>query len=173
MLTRAFNHRLPATLPAQADDRAGIERLARWMDSAFTLPGTNIRFGFDALIGLLPGAGDTIATLVSLYILGIAQRAGASKATLLRMGVNIAADLLVGAIPVLGDLFDVYFQANRRNVALLARQMAAAPGEVRRLERRDRWFVWMVIGVLVLMLSASVYAAGRLVAWIGSALLGS
>jgi hypothetical protein len=167
MPTRAVSRRIPLHAASKPGD-SGVEQLARWLDSAFTLPGTNIRFGLDSLLGLLPGAGDTLTSLVSLYILSAAHRRGASKATILRMALNVAIDFTIGAIPVLGDLFDLYFKSNQRNVALLQRHLAATPGEQRQLQRGDRWFVTMVIVALALILAACVYAAVRSAAWAAS-----
>lgn len=172
MATRAIARPIPIQRRHRGASDAGVRLLARWMDSAFTVPGTNIRFGLDSLIGLIPGAGDTVTSLVSLYILSAAHRQGASKATLLRMGFNVAVDLIVGAIPLLGDLFDVYFKSNQRNVALLERRLAATPIESRQLQRSDRWFVWTIMAVLLLILAACLYAAAHLAVWIGSRLFG-
>jgi hypothetical protein len=98
---------------------ARLDALANLLDSALIVPGTNIRFGLDALIGLFPGIGDLITTATSLYIVHEARQLGAPKHLILRMIGNIALDGIVGAVPVLGDAFDVLFRANRRNMALL------------------------------------------------------
>ena len=103
---------------------AEIEHLAEWMDSRWRIPGTSWRFGLDGLIGLVPGIGDTVTLLLSLYIVGLGVRLGASPATVLRMLVNVALDALIGAIPILGDVADVAFKANKRNLALLRREFA-------------------------------------------------
>src|SRR6185369_7524402 len=86
-----------------------LELLARLMDNAFEIPGTNVRFGLDAIIGLIPGLGDTLTSFVSLYILKAASRAGVPRVTLLRMATNLGIDYIVGIVPVAGDLFDVYW----------------------------------------------------------------
>lgn len=96
-----------------------LDGLADLMDSRFRLPGTGIRFGLDALVGLIPGIGDGLVTLPAFYILARAHRLGAPKTLLFRMAVNVGIDFLIGAIPLIGDLMDVGFRANRRNVALL------------------------------------------------------
>jgi hypothetical protein len=80
---------------------------------------TNIRFGLDALIGLVPGIGDAITTVLSLYIVNEARALGAPRLLLARMLANVALDGFVGAIPLFGDAYDVAFRANRRNMALL------------------------------------------------------
>jgi hypothetical protein len=109
------------TLSAAEADRA-IRRL-RWLstllDSAVRVPGTRFRFGIDPLLGLIPGAGDAVSTLCSLYILYEAARLGRPRTVLARMTANIALDTLVGAIPILGDLFDFAFKANQRNLRLI------------------------------------------------------
>jgi hypothetical protein len=96
-----------------------LDRLATLLDTAFVLPGTNIRFGADALIGLAPGIGDTITTALAAFIVYEAHKLGVPRRVLIRMIGNVAIDGLVGAVPVFGDLFDVVFRANRRNVKLL------------------------------------------------------
>lgn len=105
---------------------ADLERLADLMDSRFRVPGTDIRFGLDAVLGLVPGVGDGLVSLPGVYIIVRAHRMGAPFLLLSRMALNLTIDLVVGAIPLLGDLFDVGFRANRRNVALLRRHFSRA-----------------------------------------------
>ena len=93
--------------------------LARVLDEAIRIPGTNIRIGLDALLGLLPGGGDVAGGVFSGLIILQAARAGAPTPVLGRMLANVAIDVVVGAIPILGDLFDVAWRANSRNVRLL------------------------------------------------------
>lgn len=100
-----------------------LEQLAQWMDNRFIIPGTNVRFGLDSLLGLIPGLGDTVTALPAIYVVMAAQRLGVSRFVLARMIGNIGMDMLVGAIPLLGDLFDLGFKANSRNVALLRRHL--------------------------------------------------
>ena len=107
---------------------ARLEALAQLMDGAFIIPGTNIRFGLDALIGLVPIAGDLIASLVSSYLIWEARQLGASRWVIARMIANTAVDTVFGAVPIVGDAFDVLFRANLKNLALLRRH----------LERRGR-----------------------------------
>jgi hypothetical protein len=96
-----------------------LYRVAWLLDEAFRIPGTRQRFGLDALIGLIPGVGDTLGALLSTYIIVEAARRGASVWTVTRMLGNVAFETLIGAIPIVGDLFDVVFKANMRNLALL------------------------------------------------------
>jgi len=108
----------------RAERIARLDALANLLDTAFIFPGTNIRFGFDAIIGLVPGIGDAITTMVSLYIVREARALGAPRRVIARMLANVALDGVVGAIPFLGDAFDVMWRANRRNVALLRNHLA-------------------------------------------------
>jgi len=98
---------------------ARIDALATLMDTALVIPGTQVRFGLDAVIGLVPGIGDVITTLISLFIVSEARALGAPPLVIARMIGNVALDGLVGAVPLAGDAFDVAFRANRRNMALL------------------------------------------------------
>jgi uncharacterized iron-regulated membrane protein len=103
---------------------ARVDALARLMDSAVAIPGTSIRLGLDALIGLVPVAGDVISSAISTYIVWEARRLGVSRWTVARMLANTAVDTVIGAIPVIGDAFDVAFRGNMRNLALLRAHIA-------------------------------------------------
>jgi len=96
-----------------------LDWLADIMDSAIVLPGTDIRVGLDSLIGLIPGIGDTITTIVSGYIIHRARKHGASPALVARMSWNVFVDWIIGIVPFVGDAFDMGWKANRRNVDLL------------------------------------------------------
>jgi hypothetical protein len=96
-----------------------LDRLARLLDTAVVVPGTNIRFGADAIIGLVPGIGDTITTALSAWIVYEAHKLGVPRRLLARMIANVALDGVVGAVPVAGDVFDVMWRANKRNMRLL------------------------------------------------------
>ncbi len=98
---------------------ARLEWLATLLDTAFVVPGTKIRFGFDALVGLVPGIGDALTTAVSLWIVHEAHKLSAPRELIARMIGNVALDGLVGAMPVFGDVFDVMWRSNRRNMRLL------------------------------------------------------
>ncbi len=105
------------------DSRAASVRrvkiLARWMDDLFTLPGTKIGVGLDGILGLVPGVGDALTTVVSLHLVGEAVQAGARKKTIMRMLGVIGREFLIGLIPVVGDFFDLTHKSNRRILALL------------------------------------------------------
>jgi len=98
---------------------ARLDTLATRMDSLFRVPGTRITVGLDSIIGLVPGIGDALALVPALYIIGEGHRLGVPTRTKLRMGANTALDTIIGSIPLIGDLFDVGFKGNLRNVALL------------------------------------------------------
>ena len=121
------------------------------MDTVFRIPGLNWRFGLDPLLGLIPVVGDTLSSFVSLYILAIASRQGVSRITLARMALNIAVDWLLGAVPFVGDVFDVWWKGNQRNVRLLRGRMAAT-GPKRRATLGDWLFVVGIITLLLLLL---------------------
>jgi hypothetical protein len=108
------------------DELKSLERLADLMDSRFVIPGTSIRFGIDSLIGLIPGLGDTVSLAVSAYIIGHARKHNVPSHVRARMIFNAFFDWLIGLIPFIGDIFDVGWKANRRNIALLRRH--ATPG---------------------------------------------
>ncbi len=133
-----------------------LEALADWLDSVFHIPGIGIRFGLDAILGLIPGVGDTLSSLASLYILHAATRYGVPRATIMRMAMNVAVDYAVGSIPLVGDVFDVFWKSNKWNVALLRRHVAAGPQERRRATWGDRAFVAAMIAGLLLILAGSV-----------------
>jgi hypothetical protein len=100
-------------------DLVALRRFAFWMDEAFVLPGTNIRVGLDALIGLIPGIGDIIGAVLSTWIIVGALRHRVKAFVIARMIGNIVIDLVVGAVPVAGDVFDFMYEENIRNMRLL------------------------------------------------------
>ena len=110
-------------IEAAPTDYERVLRTARRMDALVRIPGTNMRVGLDSLLGLVPVAGDVLALLPSLWILWHARRLGARRRTLARMAANVALDAGIGTIPLAGDLFDLFYKANLRNVALLERDM--------------------------------------------------
>jgi len=132
-------------------------RLAHWLDDGVKLPGTPLRLGLDPIIGLVPGLGDAAGAVLSAWILVEAARLRASRATLARMVYNVAVDACGGALPLLGDVFDVVWKANLRNVALLERHLA----EPVRAGKADRRFVALLCGA-VLLLCGALAAAGAL-----------
>lgn len=96
-----------------------LESMAGWMDSRFSVPGTKIRFGFDALLGLFPGIGDTLTLLTTAYLVGKAHSYGLPWHVKARMIWNGFIDWLIGLVPLIGDIFDIGWKSNNRNVALM------------------------------------------------------
>jgi hypothetical protein len=144
-----------------ADERLRwVERIARLMDSQFQLPGTRFRFGLDPLLGLVPIVGDLSTTVVSVALLLTMLRHGASGAVVVRMALNILIDSVLGAVPIIGNLFDFAYKSNERNVALLRRHYAEG-----RHNGSGK-------GLVALLLVAFVVVSG-LIAWGGVAVLRS
>jgi hypothetical protein len=127
-----------------------LDSLSHLLDNSIRVPGTNARFGADAVIGLVPGFGDAAGALMSAYIVLQAARLGAPAASLVRMLLNVGIEALFGAVPVLGDLFDAAFKANARNVAILRSELAK-PGSTR---RSSTGVVLAVVVALVVILGA-------------------
>ncbi|MDX1497656.1 MAG: DUF4112 domain-containing protein [Salinisphaeraceae bacterium] len=129
--------------------RARLQKLARLMDDAFTLPG-GVRIGLDGLIGMIPVVGDIVGALLALYIVWQARRLGVPGRLQRRMLGNIGLELLVGLVPVAGDLFDFAFKANRRNLHMIEAHLAweesgHPPGSY--------WYKNRVLMLLVLLLT--------------------
>jgi len=137
-----------ARTPAEIEE--SLEQLSRLMDGLFRVPGTSWRFGLDGIVGLIPGIGDTLTSLVSFYVLAAGVRYRVPKVTLLRMAANIGIDYLLGAIPFVGDLFDFAWKSNQKNVALLRERAAVSREEARRGRLSD----WLFLGLLMLALLA-------------------
>lgn len=108
-----------ARAPNRAQRLARIDRLATLLDTAFVIPFTKVRLGVDSLFGLAPVVGDVVTTGLALYIVYEAHKLGAPKRVLARMLTNVALDGLIGAVPLAGDVFDVIWRANKRNVRIL------------------------------------------------------
>jgi hypothetical protein len=125
-----------------------LDHIAALLDDMFQIPGTTIRFGLDALIGWVPGIGDALAGTASFLIVFASWRRGARTVTLLRMIANVLLETAVGAIPVAGDLFHVFWKANRRNYRLLMREKER-PGE-------DVGRDWVVLVLMVVIVIAVV-----------------
>ena len=123
------------TLPTQpADPLVRARALARLLDAAVKVPGTGVRFGADAILGLVPGLGDVAGAALAGYLVLLAQRLGAPRAVVLRMLANVAVDTAAGSVPLVGDLFDVAYKSNLRNLALLERAIAR-PADTKRTSR--------------------------------------
>jgi uncharacterized protein DUF4112 len=123
-MTAAYAHAGTFSRTASRGERVRrLDWIATLLDTAFIVPGTKIRFGVDGLIGLVPGVGDAVTTALSLYIVHQAWQLGAPRHVLTRMLANVVLDGVIGAVPVAGDVFDVMWRANKRNVRLLREWM--------------------------------------------------
>jgi hypothetical protein len=125
------------------------------MDDVFRVPVLGWRFGLDALLGLIPGLGDTGTSLVSFYILAAAVRYRVPKITLLRMGLNIAFDYVIGSLPLVGDVADAWWKSNRMNLELLRKRATVSADEAKSGRASDWLFVGGIIAVLIALAIAS------------------
>lgn len=144
---------------------ARVERLARYTDTGLRIPFTDIRFGLDAVLGLIPVGGDLAGLLLSLYLYSEAAAAGAPGRIKRRMLRNALIDVLGGLVPVIGDLFDVAWRANSRNAELLRgwlHQELAPPGRQEKAEGRLLWFLLTLATLAVLLAAFWPNAAARL-----------
>jgi hypothetical protein len=136
-----------AVRPTSAATMDALRRWAVLLDSAFKVPGTNVRFGLDAIIGLVPGLGDLVAPIFTVILLGTALKMRVPAVVVARMVLIAGIDMLVGLIPIAGDIGDVFWKADLRNMALLERH--ARPGIPP--TRGDYLFVIGCIAVVVLI----------------------
>jgi hypothetical protein len=141
---------------AAAERRIG--RITHALDELVSVPGTPVKVGLDPVVGLIPVVGDAVAAFVGLWVIGEAARFGIARLALGRMVVNLLVDLAIGAIPLLGDLFDVVFRSNSRNLALFRRH-ALDPDASTRGEQTFFvglfvllvglvWLLWMALGAV-------------------------
>jgi len=138
-------------------ERDRLHALVRIFDELIRIPGTNLRIGLDPLLGLLPG-GDAAGGLVSAYAIVLAGRLGAPPSVVARMLLNVLMDTAIGTIPFLGDLFDVGYKANRRNLTLLEEYLRA-PGRAR---RSSQVVVVLAVAAVLLIVAGAI----ALAAWL-------
>jgi hypothetical protein len=143
---------------SRIDDQS-LERLASLLDDIFRIPGTNLRFGLDPIIGLIPGVGDLVSGLSSSLIIFAAWQRGLSRVTIARMVANVALDSLVGSMPLVGDLFDAAWKSNRKNLNLLQRDTAVGP-------RRPEWHDWLFLIGIMLVVALLIMIPIALVWWL-------
>ncbi len=141
------------------DRNSALRRFAVLLDSQFTIPGTKFSLGLDSIIGLVPVAGDAVGALISAGILIHAARNGARKRTLVRMAKNILVDGAVGAVPLLGDFFDMRWKANVRNIDLLTQDLQTQNMPVGRSPRQ-------VAGLFITALLCTLFLALGLFLWL-------
>jgi hypothetical protein len=152
----------PVRPPRGGDPRLrAARRLAWWLDASIPIPGTSWRVGIDPIVGLLPGIGDLLSGLASVYLVVVAARLGAPLTVLARLALNLAVDAAVGSIPLAGDAFDFAFRANLRNLAILERWLER-PREV---HRRSAAVVAAAALGAVTVLAALTFAVWSAGAW--------
>ena len=143
-----------------------LQQLEILLDEAFRVPGTGIRFGIDGIIGLVPGFGDVLAGILSLIIPLAAWIRGVPYVTLVRMAVNLGIGVLVGSIPIFGDIFDIAWKANRRNYQLLVRHI----GQPHRHTGKDWAFLFLLAAALGLIFAIPLILLLAIIVWIGNEL---
>jgi hypothetical protein len=147
------------------DEERRLERLRHWsylLDQAFRVPGTNIRFGWDVIVGLVPGLGDLSSPLFGVVILLHAYRMGVPKIVQARMVINAVVDALLGVVPLLGNVADVFWRANTWNMRLLERHAHRGVPP----SRFDAVFVWSIVAMLLLLALVPAVLAAWLVVWL-------
>jgi Domain of unknown function (DUF4112) len=164
--TGSDKQREPEILPPDSRFPAGnglfrdenLDLLSRVLDTWFRIPGTSIRFGIDGIIGLIPGIGDILAGLASTIIILAAWARGAPYVTIARMLVNLALDVIIGTVPLFGDIFDIAWKANRRNYALLTHHLEHP--------HRNHWRDWLFLAGVALVVCAIFAVPILFVAWL-------
>ena len=151
--------RLRALTAGQVQRLRALKHIARLLDSAFVLPGTDVRIGLDPLFGLVPGLGDLASPLFAIALLWQSRDLGIPRVVQLRMVFNVAIDALVGLLPIAGDIFDFAWKANDRNIVLLERHAY----EQRRPSAGDWIFVVGLIALVVVIAAVPFLLAGWLI----------
>src|SRR3954464_1162661 len=147
------NH--PVLRPAPIQIERELEVVSQLMDNQFRIPILGWRFGFNAIIDLIPQFGDIATTLVALYVLVAAVRYRVPKVTLLRMGVNIAIYFVVGLLPIAGDLFAIWWKPNIRNLNLLRKRATVSAADAKQARLSDWLFVGGIVAGLITLLFGS------------------
>lgn len=139
---------------------SGGSDFADIMDRRFTIPGTNIRYGIDAIIGLVPGVGDWLGGIAALYIPVRAAFRNVSAPVITRMFINIMIDILIGAIPLLGDIFDFIWKSNIKNAQLLKKYKK----EPEVTHKKSQWLNWSLVILFVLIILLLLLFIGWIIA---------
>ena len=163
---RRISTPLSRTSPERSRGLAEVEALAWLLDNSIPVPGTGgRRFGIDALIGFVPVVGDVVSGAIGLFVVWRGSRLGLPRVVVARMLANSAIDIAIGAIPFLGDAFDLWFKANTRNLALIRRHLEEPDTSTRR--------EWLVLGALVAALFAIVLLLGWFLVSLVTAVVGA
>jgi Domain of unknown function (DUF4112) len=143
-----------------------LEHLAWLLDSSIRIPGTSINMGIDSLIGLIPGIGDVTGGIISSYIIWQAVEMGVPRVVLIRMGINVVLETILGAVPIVGDIFDIAFKSNRKNVQLLANYYQSPQVAIKR-----NTISVVVVGVSIMAVFVLIFFISiKLIAWVISAI---
>ncbi len=142
----------------KAFDDESLDLLSHVLDDFIRIPGTSIRFGLDGIVGLIPGIGDIIGGIASCIIIIAAWIRGVSYVVVARMVANLAIEVLIGMIPILGDMFDIAWRANRRNYALLTGSLHEP--------RKNTIQSWIFLACLCLLLLALILLPMLLLTWL-------
>jgi hypothetical protein len=153
----------PVLKPTTVQIERELEVFSQLMDNRFRVPVLGWRFGLNAIIDLIPEFGDVVTSIVALYILVSAVRYRVPKVTLLRMGVNIGIYFIGGLVPIVGDIFAIWWKPNIRNLNLLRARATVSADEARAAKTSDWVFVAIIIGVLITLLLGSLVLAGTIV----------
>ena len=140
------------------------QALAQILDSSFTIPGTSIRIGLDPLLGLIPGIGDLISNAIGSSLLFLATKAGVPRIVILRMSFNIFINMVVGAIPIIGDLFSIWFKSNLQNAQILHRHCQTTTPVTTLID-------WVYVSGIVISMILIFGLAFVFLFWLGSSLL--
>ena len=141
---------------------ARARRISRVLDDLIRIPGTRRRVGLDPLVGLLPGVGDWVTLVISLDLVFSAARLGAGAAVLFRMTGNLLIDALVGMVPLLGDLFDFRWKANKRNLILLESLVHDQEGT----RRRSAWLIRVILASAVALVAGGIWVGWLVLRWV-------
>ena len=158
----------PGSKPRGGFSDRNLDRLSHLLDDFIRIPGTSLRFGLDGIVGFIPGVGDVAGGLASCVLILAAWVRGVPRATLARMMLNVGIETAVGSLPVVGDLFDIWFRANRRNYALMTQSLGiAAPAE----KPRRPWTDWLLLSAALLVLLGLILLPLLLFGWIAAHVL--
>lgn len=141
-----------------------IGRVTKVLDELIEIPGTSVKVGVDPVIGLIPFAGDAVAALVGGWVIAEASRFGVPRIVLARMVLNLTVDLAVGLIPLVGDLFDLAFRSNSRNLALFRRHALDPTASTRGEQALFIGLFLLIVGIIWLVATA----VGAFLGWLGS-----
>lgn len=145
-----------------------VRRLSYILDEAIRIPGTRYSIGLDPIIGLVPGAGDFVGTLLSAYIVLEAARLGLPRGALIQMASNILFETVIGTVPVVGDLVDVTWKANTKNIALLEEHIGVPIPQTR--QKADWLFLTLLLGGLLLVVMIIAAVSFAILKWLVTAI---